>query len=135
MNLEAIAAFHSAHEAHLARGRLEAEGISVIITGEHLADLTTAYGGGGGAVTLEVPADQADRARKILSRDYSIDVETDAGGDPPGESERTCPDCGSASVLDLRAGHKPSLWSILFGAPGNLIGSRFKCLTCGQRWR
>ncbi len=134
MRPEAIAFFLAPHEAHLARGRLEAEGILVTLAGEHHPDLTAA----GGGVRLEVPAEQADRAREILSRDYSSLLELETGDRLEGEPDRICPACGSASVVDPGAGCKPGLWSILLGAPDHLIGlfgRRFACLTCGRRWR
>ena len=62
-----------AHEAHLIRTRLEADGIKVFLRGETIAsftgvpnEFTTDWSNPLGGVAVQVPLHQADRARRIL---------------------------------------------------------------------
>ena len=127
---ETIATFREPHEAHLARGVLESEGLTPIVTGEHTASL--GYPEAGGAVRLEVPADQVERAMQVLEADHSADIEDMLDLELHPFQVPTCPTCGSASIEQARGS---GLLSILQDLVSALAGRQWSCLTCGARWR
>jgi hypothetical protein len=108
--LVAVAVYDRPHEAHLARLRLEAEGIECLIQDEHMGGLT---GPPLFSVRLHVRRWQRDRARAVLA-----DCE---------------PRTGSADWVtgDLEAPRCPR-W-LLLGLP---LPSRDRsgCRHCGHRW-
>ena len=66
-----IARFDSMPEAHIAMGRLEAEGIEAWLADEHLVQTDWLYSIAVGGIKLQVAAEDAQRASKILATDYS----------------------------------------------------------------
>jgi hypothetical protein len=69
----AVAEMRTAHEAHLLRTRLEADGITVFLRGEKIASTigvpnvySTDWSNPLGGVSVVVPLHQADRAQRIL---------------------------------------------------------------------
>ena len=63
VRLVTVASFSTALHAHLARLRVEAEGIQCFIADEHIVG---AFGAAVGGVKLQVEADDAERATAIL---------------------------------------------------------------------
>ncbi len=61
-----IITFTYPHEAHLAKGKLESEGIQVQIVDEMTVQVHNFYSQAIGGVKLSVPIDEAEEARKIL---------------------------------------------------------------------
>ena len=53
-------------EAHVARGRLEAEGIPAYVADEHTINMYSLYSVAMGGVRVQVPDEYAERARAIL---------------------------------------------------------------------
>ncbi|HWM92112.1 MAG TPA: DUF2007 domain-containing protein [Thermoanaerobaculia bacterium] len=76
MILMATIARLTPEEAHLLQGRLEAEQVSVSIHEDHNAGLPVA-GGSTAGVSLEVPDEQAGRAREILRQIAETEAEAD----------------------------------------------------------
>jgi hypothetical protein len=70
-----IARFRNPIAANIARGRLEAEGITVMLTGGGLGPLSGFFDPSTNDVRLRVPADQAGRAGELLQEDWSEDME------------------------------------------------------------
>jgi len=64
--LVVIADFGGPMEAHLAKARLEAEGIQAFLLDENAVSVNPFYSPALGGVKLAVAARDADRARKIL---------------------------------------------------------------------
>lgn len=71
-----IATVATPFEAHLLKGRLEAEGLTVIVADEHMIGANTALAYVIGGVRLLVRAPHAERARAVLAGiergDYAI---------------------------------------------------------------
>ena len=71
-----IASFATPFEAHLIKGRLEAEGLKVTIADEHMVSANAALAYAMGGVKLLVRAPHEGRARAILAAcqrgDYAI---------------------------------------------------------------
>ncbi|MFT3806591.1 DUF2007 domain-containing protein [Arenimonas sp.] len=76
----------NAIEAHIVRGRLEAEGIPAIVGNEHLVTQNWLLSLATGGVVLRVPAEMLDEARDVIA---SIDHGEFA---EPGDA---CPRCGA----------------------------------------
>lgn len=72
-----IARFDSMPEAHIAMGRLEAEGIESWLADEHLVQTDWLYSIAVGGIKLQVRPELAERALKILNTDYSGELEAD----------------------------------------------------------
>jgi len=70
-----IARYDGMPEAHIAMGRLEAEGIKAWLADEHLVQTDWLYSIAVGGIKLQVAADDAERAIKILETDYSSDID------------------------------------------------------------
>lgn len=77
MDFVTVAAFDTSPEAHIAMGRLEAEGIDCYLTDEHLVQTDWLYSIAVGGIKLQVPAPHAERARQILARDDSGEIENE----------------------------------------------------------
>lgn len=126
-----VAEFGEPHEAHLAKGRLEAEGVMARVAGEHLASLNAMFSDTGGLIRLEVAPPDVERAIDILAQDHSgtiSDEQVEVAPHPPPVT--ICPRCGSASVVEDEP--PGSLIGLLLAA---LRGRRERCFTCGHRFR
>ncbi|WP_097458626.1 putative signal transducing protein [Mangrovitalea sediminis] len=66
-----VAQYAQLYEAHLARARLESEGLEVMIADEHTVTLQSLYADALGGVRVQVLDEDADRARAILEEDRS----------------------------------------------------------------
>lgn len=61
--------------AHIAMGRLEAEGIPCLLADEQLVQLDWLYSIAVGGIKLQVDRRYAERALEILATDYSADLD------------------------------------------------------------
>ncbi|SMN11222.1 hypothetical protein SPBRAN_1462 [uncultured Candidatus Thioglobus sp.] len=71
MALVTIASFSFAHEAHIARAKLESEGIPAVLADEFTINMQWLYSNALGGVKVQVPPSCVERAIEILSRDDS----------------------------------------------------------------
>lgn len=74
-----VATFENIVDAHIALGRLQAEGIPCHLSDEHLVQANWLYSIAIGGIKLQVEPQFADRARQVLATDYSRDAEDGAG--------------------------------------------------------
>ena len=74
-NLVTIATFDMMPDAHIALGRLLAEGIEARLADEHLVQTDWLYSIAVGGIKLQVVEADAERACRVLERDDSQDVE------------------------------------------------------------
>ncbi len=125
-----VAQYPRPHEAHLARLRLEAEGLRCVLEGEHMSGLAWPPAAG---VRLRVPAWQLERARAVLAacepRRGSADWVT-------GDLEaRRCPRCRSLRIRDARVDESAGgfRWRVL-GVPLPFVRRNASCRQCGHRW-
>ena len=75
MKLVTIATFDNMPEAHIAMGRLKAEGIPCSLADENLVQTDWLYSIAIGGIKLQVEPAYEPRAREILETDYSGDLE------------------------------------------------------------
>jgi hypothetical protein len=69
-----IATFDTMPDAHIALGRLRAEGIDGVLADEHLVQTDWLYSIAVGGIKLRVPEEQVERALEILGADYSQEL-------------------------------------------------------------
>lgn len=66
-----IATFDFMPQAHIALGRLQAEGIAGTLVDEHLVQTDWLYSIAVGGIKLQVAPEDVDRALAVLKTDYS----------------------------------------------------------------
>jgi hypothetical protein len=71
MQTVTIARYDTMPEAHIALGRLEAEGIEAWLADENLVQTDWLYSIAVGGIKLQVRSEDAGRASEILTADYS----------------------------------------------------------------
>jgi hypothetical protein len=79
VELTTVATFDNMPSAHIAKGRLEAEGIPCWLQDENLVQTDWLYNIAVGGIKLQVEPRHAARARVILDTDYSGDVDNQGG--------------------------------------------------------
>jgi DNA-directed RNA polymerase subunit RPC12/RpoP len=132
-DLVTIARYETPWEAHLARGRLEVEGIPASIADEHLIGANFALSYAVGGVKLKVSTDDLSRARKVLA-DLRSGAFEEALADELGEPVDACPACGSRRLADVRSWRDIALLLALFGLAEALYPAGRKarrCRDCG----
>jgi hypothetical protein len=130
----AVAACARPVEAHLARCRLEAEGIEAFVADEHIVSLQWLYSAAVGGVKVQVRLRDAARARAILAapaprRSRSAGFVTDDLSAP------RCPRCGSLEIEERFARRLSFASALLLGFPLLIPRGRARCRSCGRRWR
>jgi hypothetical protein len=132
-----IATFTNPLEAHIVRGRLEAEGIETFVAHEHHIwanwFLSTALGG----VKLQVKPEDAQRAGEILQQEQAGDYEalvTDAV-EETAVVRPACPLCHSEEITPVRRSGRISLFIVwLSSLPLPYSSVTMSCRNCGHIW-
>jgi len=126
--VKTIAAFRDLSQAHLAKGKLEAEGVFSILLDEYLVGIDWVYSQAIGGVKLQVRDSDVKRAHNILKEDCS-DILRKKNLDMPAE---VCPKCGSCNISVQRY----SLWSLIpslfFLCPIFFRRKNWRCTDCGE---
>lgn len=129
--LVTIARFTVGVEAHLAKGRLEAEGIPAFIADEHMASLDFVYSSIIGGVRLRVRKVDAERAIELLNSELAEEGATGDGeyaspgyGTEAEEHADRCPVCNSTEV-----GPDGMLAAL------NPFSSAYECRRCLHKWK
>jgi hypothetical protein len=120
-DLVTIATFGQSWEAHLAAGKLEANGIATILVGENFNNM--GYANLGSGIKLQVPATHAAQARELLPQRVRTHV-------------APCPRCQSTDTrrIDFSPG-VTILFFLLLGLPYLFITRPRICLDCGHVWK
>lgn len=82
-----IATYDNSTDAHIALGRLSAEGIEAVLFDDHMVQMDWLYAIALGGVKLRVTRGDEAAARKVLATDYSA-VLNDSDEDDSGDSAR-----------------------------------------------
>ena len=134
-SLVAIESFTSPWEAHIARGRLEAEGIPASVIGEHHVGAYWPMSQALGGVRLMVPESMATSAVALLQgvRDGEFQVALEEQAEL---SRAQCPHCGSADLEPYRTKSTllmavASLLYFFLTFPPKHKG--YRCTSCGRR--
>jgi hypothetical protein len=128
--VKTIATFREAYQAYLAKGKLEAEGISSIVVDEYLVGIDWMLSQAIGGVKVQVAEADYERAAQILKEDYTKDLDA---LDQEGPKD-SCPKCGSL-LISLRP---YSRWwlipSLYFYAPIFYRRKKWRCTNCSAIW-
>ena len=125
-----VARFSMPYEAHIAKSRLESEGIPAFVADEHTVGMNWLYSNAMGGVRLQVPSSHKEEALRILSEDMSDVASTE---DLPPSVQ--CPSCGGSNVEYVSVGRKPAFltWLIL-SFPLWKVSKEDRCMDCGERF-
>ena len=127
-----VGRFTDAIAAHIAKGRLESEGIRVFIANEHHIGANWLFSNALGGVEVQVFAEDEEMAREILQQ-VNEGCFADAG---PEEEALLCPQCGSDEIKEKKASRKVAFLSLfIFQIPLPFWRNNYYCLKCGQRWK
>ncbi len=126
--LTTVARYSLPYEAHLARARLESEGIPAFVADEHTINMQWLYSDALGGVRLQVPEPWALRALSVLAEDReqvlmeAQQVDTDL-----------CRHCGSADTEYHQIGRR---WAFLMFLGINFplfpVRDGIRCRDCGK---
>jgi rubredoxin len=133
-----IATFSQPVEAHLARTRLESEGITCVVSDEYLVRVNWLLSDAVGGVKLRVPSWDAPRAREILRPKPRLVVVADAAVDPhtASDEDMICPRCRSFDVYYTRFSRRAAgLFMLVFGFILPWLDRRWLCKQCGYEWK
>ncbi len=125
--MRTVATFREGYQAHLAKGKLEAEGILPIVLDEYLIGINWMYSQAIGGVKLQVPEADFERALEILKEDYSKELKAINDRD-------ICPACGFPSISIRPYSRWWLIPSILFLFPIFFRRKTWKCNDCGHEW-
>lgn len=130
-DLVVVARFSFPHEAHIARGLLESEGIPAFVADEHTVNMQWLYSNAMGGVRLAVPRMHAQKAHEVLNDDFSEAVDS--------EFElhvEKCPGCGCQDLEPYTKGKQAAfVVFILLGFPLFFYKHGLRCKSCGAFWR
>lgn len=131
-----IATYIGAWEAHLARAKLESEGIYSLVLDDQTASINWIYSSALGAVRLQVREEDSKRAIHLLERTSEDEPAIQQECPALDTTAPICPACGSTNIS--RAGFsRPAavLSCLLFGLPFLFNRKRVVCMNCGRKWR
>jgi hypothetical protein len=129
-----VASFSQPIEAHLARTKLESEGIPCVVGDENLVRVDWLLSNAVGGVKLKVPPHAADQAREVLRpRPHLVVLAQD---DEPADGELICPRCRSYDVYYRRYSQRiAGFFILLFGFLVPWRDRRWTCKQCGYEWK
>lgn len=134
-----VATYTQPIQAHIAKGRLEAEGILCFLGDENIVSVHPFYSNAVGGVKLKVREEEAEQAFAILDQIQTEEPEPNtfaAEGHVPSEKTILCPNCGSEDAYVNWFSKKMfALSMVLFGFPLPFIRKSFHCPACGHEWK
>lgn len=137
-----IATCNELTEAHILKGRLEAEGILCFLGDEHIVGAQPFYAVAVGGIKLKVPENDVDEAKAILASiqgghaDFILDEIELAPPMQEHAQAQTCPHCGSDNIAEEKYNKTVFSLSYLFlGFPLPFLNRRYKCYNCGHQWK
>jgi predicted RNA-binding Zn-ribbon protein involved in translation (DUF1610 family) len=137
--LVTVASFPQPIEAHIAKGRLEAEGILCFLGDENIVSVHPFYSNAVGGVKLKVREEEAEQALAILHEINSEEPEPntfEAEGHVTSDNTVICPNCGSEDAYVTRFSRKAfALSLLLLGFPLPFLKKTFHCPACGHEWK
>jgi hypothetical protein len=129
-----VASFSQPIEAHLARTKLESEGIACIVGDENLVRVDWLLSNAVGGVKLLVPEWEAEQARALLRPQPHLVVVAEEG--EPADGELICPRCRSYDVYYQRFSQRVAgIFILLFGFLIPWRSRRWTCKQCGYEWK
>ncbi len=133
-SLVTVATYMQPLEARVALTRLEESGIEAFLADENLVTMNWAWSNAVGGVKLQVHGGDATRAGEVLASDGESDGSEPEIGEP--DTERVCPQCGSARV-DRGRYHRRLVYAswLILSVPLPFLRRNHRCQECGLRWK
>ena len=141
-NWETLITFTYPHEAHMAKGFLESEGIRTTIQDEMTVQVQNFYSNAVGGVKLLVRNEDYDSGIAVLKKGGYIREENDLveevrfvdAGQFPDKSR--CPFCKSENIAKNKdINILTSVLYLLLGLFIPLFRTKYKCFECEKEWR
>jgi hypothetical protein len=127
-----VASFSQPFEAHLAKTRLEADGITCVVSDEYLVRVDWLLSNAIGGVKLMVPVWEAERAKDILRPRPRLIVVADHATD----GEMICPRCHCDDVYYTSYSRRAAgLFVLLLGFLIPWRDRKWTCKQCGYAWK
>ena len=133
--MKTVASFREVYPAHLARGRLEAEGIRASVIDENIVRMNWALSQAVGGVKVQVHHEDLEKAREILGEDFNESLAEACHKEFPGLLADVCPQCGSSEISPKRYSKWSLIPSLYFLLPLFFPLKRWECRNCGRSWR
>ncbi|MBR9829165.1 MAG: DUF2007 domain-containing protein [Oceanospirillales bacterium] len=125
--LVTIARYTYPYEAQIARALLDSEGVDAFIADEQTINMQWLYSDALGGVRLQVKAEDAERALRLLQEDREALLVEEKGEDRP-----ACPVCGSVNTEYHQLGRR---WAFLMflavDFPLFRVRDGIRCRACG----
>jgi len=128
-----VATFSRPVEAHLAKTKLESEGIPCFVTDEQLVQVNWLFPNTIGSVKLKVHATYMRRAQDVLRPKPRLVVVAEDNAEIP-DDELICPRCRSFDVYRRRQ-RFAAVAAAVFGFIVPWLGRKWMCKQCGYRWK
>ena len=126
------------HEAHLAKGLLEASNIEVIMKDEYTVQVNNFYSNAIGGVKLLVEEDQVEDALSILKEGGYIKFQDHKSKTDikkfSTEYKEKCPYCESTNIIKKKNYSYAVLSILLLGFPIPFHKKRYFCFECNNEW-
>jgi len=138
VKFKTVGTFTSPIEAHLAKGRLETEGISTFIAHENHVWANWMYSHALGGVKVQVLAEDYDEAVTVISKHVNGEYETDLELSADISGTNSCPTCGSRNFKSEVSLLAKLLVILSFGLLGLIYPPRkviHKCNECENGWK
>jgi hypothetical protein len=130
--LRTVATYEYAHFAHLAKTKLESEGIECFIFDEYTSSMNWFYTNAIGGIKLKVRGEEYEKALTILKLNTG---ESDNNNEEGKVIELFCAKCSSNNIRDEKFSKKFAYLSILlFGFPLLFRKRKYECKQCGFKW-
>jgi hypothetical protein len=136
--LVTVAAYNNPLEAHLAKGRLEVEGIPAYLAHEHHVWANWVYSQALGGVKVQVLVENAERAVEILDAHNKGEYEESLEEAVPAIDENVCPGCGSKEFESKFPLGVILLVLLTLGLVSVIFPPRrshHTCGQCGHKWK
>jgi predicted nucleic-acid-binding Zn-ribbon protein len=133
-----VGAYNNPLEAHLAKGRLEVEGIPAYLAHEHHVWANWVYSQALGGVKVQVTEEHAGNAAKILDAHNKGEYEESLEEVVPDIDENICPKCGSKEFQSKFPIGMIILVLLTLGLVSVIFPPRREhhtCAQCGYKWR
>ena len=137
-NLITVGTFTSPIEAHIAKGRLETEGINTFIANENHIWANWMYSQALGGVKILVLEPDAEKALEIIKKHINGEFEAELKEEFSDLKSNVCPKCGSRkfkSAVPLLSLLIVLLTLGLFSIIYKIRKENHKCTNCGFRWQ
>ena len=129
-----IAQYRDLPQAGLDRSLLEAHGLVCFLENEFTVGVNWLYSTAIGGVKLKVLEADVAQAKEILQERYggAAEAEDDQAGIRP---DNVCPRCGAAKIERKSYTRKLAAISLLLTLPLFFFLKRYRCNSCGHRWK